>query len=499
MNMSLVLGGFAATGWLAYPPLSELAYSPGVGVDFWIWSIQIAGIGSLLSGINFLVTILKMRCKGMTLMRMPMFAWSVLGSMVLVIFAFPILTATLALLALDRSFGMHFFTADGGGNPMMYINLIWAWGHPEVYILILPAFGIFSEIVATFSRKRLFGYTSMVWAIGSITFLSFVVWLHHFFTMGAGANVNAFFGIMTMVIAVPTGVKVFNWLFTMYRGRIAMTSPMYWFLGFVITFTIGGVTGVLMAVPAIDFQVHNSLFLVAHFHNMIIGGVVFGYFAGITYWFPKIFGFKLNERLGRYAFWCWFVGFLLAFIPLYILGMMGATRRLDHYDASLGWQGLFIVAAVGVVFIAAGVALQILQVAVSIKQRKSNLDTTGDPWNGRTLEWSTVSPAPHYNFAVLPEVKDRDPFWATKQSKISPSKAEYEDIIMPKNTPMGLFIAGFAFLFGFGAIWHIVWLLPIGVLGVVSCIIIRSTQDTEYTLKATDIAKHEAAAKERYA
>ncbi|MEK7059585.1 MAG: cbb3-type cytochrome c oxidase subunit I, partial [Patescibacteria group bacterium] len=326
MNMSLVLGGFAATGWLAYPPLSELQYSPGVGVDFWIWSIQIAGIGSLLSGINFLVTIIKMRCKGMTLMRMPMFAWSVMGSMVLVIFAFPILTATLALLALDRTFGMHFFTATGGGNPMMYITLIWAWGHPEVYILILPAFGIFSELVATFSRKRLFGYSSMVWAIGAITFLSYVVWLHHFFTMGAGGNVNAFFGVMTMVIAVPTGVKVFNWLFTMYRGRIRFTTPMMWFLGFVVTFTIGGVTGVMLAVPAIDFQVHNSLFLVAHFHNMIIGGVVYGYLAGITYWFPKIFGFKLNERLGRYAFWCLFIGFLLAFIPLYILGIMGATR-----------------------------------------------------------------------------------------------------------------------------------------------------------------------------
>ncbi|MEK7594561.1 MAG: cytochrome o ubiquinol oxidase subunit I [Patescibacteria group bacterium] len=499
MNMSLVLGGFAATGWLAYPPLSELAYSPGVGVDFWIWSIQIAGIGSLLSGINFLVTILKMRCKGMTLMRMPMFAWSVLGSMVLVVIAFPILTVTLALLALDRSVGMHFFTAMGGGNPMMYINLIWAWGHPEVYILILPAFGIFSEIVATYSRKRLFGYTSMVWAIASITLLSFLVWLHHFFTMGAGANVNAFFGVMTMVIAVPTGVKVFNWLFTMYRGRIKLTTPMYWFLGFVVTFTIGGVTGVLMAVPAIDFQVHNSLFLVAHFHNMIIGGVVYGYYAGLTYWFPKIFGYKLNERLGRYAFWCWFVGFLLAFIPLYILGMMGATRRLDHYDASLGWQGLFIVAGVGVVIIVAGIGFQILQLIVSFKQRKANLDTTGDPWDGRTLEWSTRSPAPSYNFAVLPVVTGRDPFWESKHSKTEPTKPKYQDIVMPKNTPMGMVIAGFAFLIGFAAIWHIVWLAPIGVLGVIGCIIVRANLDTEYTITAGRLAKIEAAAEEQYA
>jgi cytochrome o ubiquinol oxidase subunit 1 len=402
INISLVIGGeFAATGWLAYPPLSGLAYSPGPGVDYWIWSVQIAGIGSLLSGVNFLVTILKMRTKGMSLMKMPVFCWSVLGSMSLVIFAFPILTVSLALLALDRTFGMHFFTSDFGGNPMMYVNLIWAWGHPEVYILILPAFGIFSEVVATFSGKRLFGYKSMVWAIGAIAVLSYVVWLHHFFTMGAGANVNAFFGIMTMVIAIPTGVKVFNWLFTMYRGRIRFNTPMLWFMGFVVTFTIGGVTGVMMSVPPADFQLHNSLFLVAHFHNMVIGGVVFGYFAGISYWFPKVFGFTLNERLGRYAFWCWIIGFATAFLPLYALGFMGATRRLDHYDSSMGWQSLFIVAGVGALIIGLGVVMQILQFIVSIKDRNKNRDTTGDPWNGRTLEWSTSSPAPVYNFAHL--------------------------------------------------------------------------------------------------
>ncbi len=493
INLSLVLGGFAATGWLAYPPLSETQFSPGVGVDFWIWSLQIAGIGSLLSGINFLVTILKMRCKGMTLMKMPMFCWSVLGSMVLVIFAFPILTATLTMLALDRSFGMHFFTSYYGGNPMMYINLIWAWGHPEVYILILPAFGVFSEVVATFSRKRLFGYTSMVWAIWAIVFLSFIVWLHHFFTMGAGANVNAFFGIMTMVIAVPTGVKIFNWLFTMYRGRILFASPMLWFLAFIVTFTIGGVAGVLMSVPAIDFQVHNSLFLVAHFHTMIIGGVVFGYFAGLTYWFPKTFGFKLNERLGKYAFWCWFIGFLTAFLPLYVLGMMGATRRLDHYDASLGWQGLFIVAAIGVAIIGLGVGFQILQLAFSIWKRKENLDKTGDPWNGRTLEWSTTSPSPYYNFAVLPEVNDRDAFWRMKQGQgLGPNKQQYEDIVMPRNTPMGLFIAAFAFIFGFAMIWHIYWLAVLGILGVAITLVIRlSDDDTEYKIPASEIKQME--------
>ncbi len=354
VNLSLIIGEFSPAGWLAYPPLSELRYSPGVGVDYWIWSLQIAGIGSLVSGINFIVTILKMRAAGMGLMKMPMFVWSVLGAMSLVIFAFPILTATLTMLALDRTLGMHFFTAGGGGNAMMYVNLIWAWGHPEVYILILPAFGVFSEVVATFSRKKLFGYTSMVLAIWGIVLLSFLVWLHHFFTMGAGADVNAFFGIMTMIIAVPTGVKVFNWLFTMYRGRIKFATPMLWFLGFIVLFTIGGVAGVLLAVPPADFQLHNSLFLVAHFHTMIVSGVLFGYFAGLTYWFPKMFGFMLNERLGKYAFWCWLVGFILAFVPLYFLGLMGATRRLDHYDPSLGWQPLFIVAGIGVAIIGFG-------------------------------------------------------------------------------------------------------------------------------------------------
>ena len=493
VNISLLLGGFSSGGWLGYPPLTELAYSPGPGVDYWIWSLQIAGVGSLLSGINFLVTILTKRAPGMTLMKMPIFAWSVLVTTVLIIFAFPILTATLGMLGLDRLMGMHFFTSDFGGNPMMYINLIWAWGHPEVYILILPAFGIFSEIVATFARKRLFGYTTMVWALFAIRFFSLVGWLHHFFTMGAGANVNAFFGIMTMVIAIPTGVKVFNWLFTMYRGRIKFSTPMLWFLSFVMTFTIGGVTGVLMAVPAIDFQVHNSLFLVAHFHNVIIGGVVFGYFAGLTYWFPKIFGFTLNERLGRYASYCWTVGFLVAFLPLYILGLMGATRRLDHYDASTGWQGLFIVAGFGVVIISVGIGLQLLQLVVSIVQRKKNRDLTGDPWNGRTLEWSVPSPAPFYNFAVTPVVHSRDQFWEEKQALHRHEQIEkpaYQDIYLPKNSSLGLVIAMFAFLIGFGLIWHMWWLAGIGLAGVIICIIVRtSNDDTEYLVTARELEK----------
>lgn len=494
INMSLVVGQFSAAGWLAYPPLSELKYSPGVGVDYWIWSLQIAGIGSLMSGINFMTTILKMRAPGMSMMRMPMFAWSVFGSMVLVAFAFPILTVTLTLLFLDRSMGMHFFTAAAGGDAMMYVNLIWAWGHPEVYILVLPAFGVFSEIVPTFSRKTLFGYTSMVWAIWGIVFLSFTVWLHHFFTMGAGADVNAFFGIMTMLIAVPTGVKVFNWLATMYRGRITFTSPMHWFLGFVFLFCSGGLTGVMMAVPAIDYQVHNSLFLVAHFHTMIISGVVYAFFAGLTYWFPKIFGFTLNERLGKYAAWCWIVGFVLAFFPLYALGLMGATRRLDHYDASLGWQPLFIVAAVGVAVICLGVAFQLLQLAYSIYKRKEYA-VGSDPWDARSLEWATASPPAEYNFAVVPVVTSRDAFWAMKRRKKPAAGPHYEPIRVMKNTPAPIILAGLALAIGFAAIWHMWWLMGLGFIGTLITLIVRlSNDDIERTISVTQIARIEETA-----
>jgi cytochrome o ubiquinol oxidase subunit 1 len=490
INMPLVVGEFSTAGWLAYPPLSELAYSPGVGVDYWIWALQIAGVGSLLSGINFFVTIVKMRAPGMTLMKMPIFTWSALTSTSLIMFAFPILTVTLALLALDRTMGMHFFTSDAGGNPMMYINLIWAWGHPEVYILVLPAFGVFSEVVATFSKKKLFGYTSMVIALIAIAVLSFTVWLHHFFTMGAGANVNTFFGIMTMIIAIPTGVKVFNWIFTMYRGRVEFKTPMLWFMGFIVTFTLGGLAGVMMSVPAMDFQFHNSLFLVAHFHTMIVGGVLFGAFAAFAYWFPKFTGFTLNETLGKIAFWFWIVGFLVAFIPLYILGFMGATRRIDHYDPSLGWQGLFIVAGLGVVLICVGVFFQLLQIVVSVWKRKQ-YKVSSDPWDARTLEWSTASPPPEYVFATIPTVNTRDAFW---ESKKHPSKKVpvYEDIWLPKNSGAG-FIAGmFALAFGGGIIWHIWWLAVISLVGVIVTLIIRLTNDeTEYRMPAAKVAKHE--------
>lgn len=489
INLFFIIGGeFANTGWLGITPLSELEFNPGVRVDYLIWSLQLSGLGSLLAAINFIVTIIKKRAPGMTLMKMPLFVWTSLCAMVLIISAFPVLTATTFLLWLDRFFEMHFFTAGFGGNQMMYINLIWMWGHPEVYILVLPAFGMFSEIAATFSQKKIFGYVSMVCAAIAITILSYLVWLHHFFTMGAGANVNSFFGIVTMLIAIPSGVQVFNWILTMFKGRVIFSSPMYWFIGFIITFIFGGMAGVFMASPPADFQVHNSLFLIAHFHTMIVGVALFGIFAGITYWFPKIMGFQLDERLGKRAFWLWLIGFFVSFIPLYLLGFMGATRRLDHYAASTHWQPLFIVATVGFVIIMCGCITQIFQIIISMKRKKQHLDTTGDPWNGRTLEWATTSPPPFYNFAVIPTVTSRDEFWNMKKQGHQPKK-QYEDIEMPKNTGMGIYISAFAFLVGFALVWHILWLGILGVIGAIACIIIRSFDEhTEYELSAEEIA-----------
>jgi cytochrome o ubiquinol oxidase subunit 1 len=463
VNVSLVVGEFARTGWLAYPPLSELQFSPGVGVDYYLWALQISGIGTLLAGINMVTTILKLRAPGMTYMRMPVFCWTALASSLLIVAAFPILTATFGMLLLDRYVGMHFFTNDGGGNFMMYINLIWAWGHPEVYILVLPAFGIFSEVIATFSGKALFGYRSMVLATMAICVLSFMVWLHHFFTMGAGADVNAVFGIMSMIIAIPTGVKLFNWLFTLYRGRIRFEVPLLWAIGFMVTFAVGGMTGVLMAVPPADFVLHNSLFLVAHFHNVIIGAVVFGAMAGYNYWFPKAFGFTLDKRLGAVSFWCWLIGFYLAFMPLYALGLLGMTRRMQHY-ADLSWQPYLIVAEVGAVVILGGIVATIAQLVVSIRTRDRRRDVTGDPWNARTLEWSTASPPPAYNFAVLPQVESVDAFWAMKQRGPSAPAEEYESIEMPRNSPNGFVTAFFAVLTGFAMIWHIWWMAILGLV-----------------------------------
>jgi cytochrome o ubiquinol oxidase subunit 1 len=493
VNISLVVGEFARTGWLPYPPLSEIAYSPGVGVDYYLWALQISGVGTLLTGVNFVTTVLKIHAPGMTYMRMPMFCWTTLASNLLIVAAFPILTATLAMLLLDRYLGFHFFTNEAGGNVMMFMNLIWAWGHPEVYILILPAFGIFSEVISTFSGKPLFGYRSMVMATMAICILSFTVWLHHFFTMGAGADVNAIFGIASMIIAVPTGVKVFNWLFTMYGGRVVHSPPILWSVGFMVTFVIGGMTGVLLAVPPADFVLHNSLFLVAHFHNVIIGGLLFGAFAGYNYWFPKAFGFRLHEGLGKAAFWCWLIGFYVAFMPLYVVGLMGMTRRMQHYDVS-AWRPWLLIAAGGAVIILAGIILQIAQLAVSIRRREELRDETGDPWDGRSLEWATPSPPPAFNFAVLPRVEGQDAYWGVKQRARQQARLGeepgYSAIEMPRNSPTGVICAFFATLMGFALIWHIWWIVALAALGAYATFVVFAWRDrVEYIIPADVVAR----------
>ncbi len=493
INVSLVVGEFSRTGWLPYPPLSELAYSPGVGVDYYLWSLEIAGVGTLLSGVNLVTTILKIHAPGMTYLRMPMFCWTSLASNLLIVAAFPIFTATLGMLLLDRYLGFHFFTNEAGGNVMMFMNLIWAWGHPEVYILILPAFGVFSEVVSTFSQKPLFGYRSMVAATMAICVLAFSVWLHHFFTMGAGGDVNGIFGIMSMIIAVPTGVKIFNWLFTMYGGRVKFDVPMLWAIGFMVTFVIGGATGVLLAVPPADFTLHNSLFLVAHFHNVVIGGVLFGAFAGYTYWFPKAFGFRLDERLGKWAFWCWLVGFYVAFMPLYVLGLEGMTRRMQHYDVP-GWRPWLLVAAVGAVIILAGIVLMVAQLVVSIRNRDSLRDETGDPWNGRSLEWATASPPPAFNFAVLPEVSGEDAYWGIKErarrDAVLGEEPEYVDIEVPRNSATGVVCAFFATILGFALIWHIWWMAAVGLVCAFATFVVFAWRDrTEYVVTAAEAGR----------
>ncbi|SCB37791.1 cytochrome o ubiquinol oxidase subunit I [Rhizobium multihospitium] len=489
--ISLFIGEFAKTGWLAYPPLSGIAYSPDVGVDYYIWGLQVAGIGTTLSGINLIATIVKMRAPGMTFMKMPVFTWTSLCTNILIVASFPILTATLALLTLDRYAGTNFFTNDLGGNPMMYVNLIWIWGHPEVYILILPAFGVFSEVVATFCGKRLFGYASMVYATCVIMILSYLVWLHHFFTMGSGASVNSFFGITTMIISIPTGAKLFNWLFTMYHGRIRYEPPMLWTVGFMVTFTIGGMTGVMLAVPPADFVLHNSLFLIAHFHNVIIGGVLFGMFAGVNYWFPKAFGFKLDPFWGKMSFWFWQIGFWFAFMPLYILGLMGVTRRVSQFDDP-SLQIWFIIAAFGAGLIAIGIACFLIQLAVSFMKREELRDHTGDPWGGRTLEWSTSSPPPAYNFAFTPIVYDHDAWWDMKNRGYVRPTEGFIPIHMPKNTGTGIILGVLSIGFAFGMIWYMWWLAAITFVAMLVVTIGHTfNYKRDYHIPADEVVKTE--------
>jgi len=497
VQISLIVGEFAKTGWLPFPPLSEIKYSPGVGVDYYLWSLEISGIGTLIAGINLVTTVLKLHAPGMTYMRMPMFCWATLASNLLIVAAFPVLTATLSMLVLDRYAGFHFFTDDGGGNVMMFMNLIWIWGHPEVYIVILPAFGLISEIVSTFSQKPLFGYRSMVLAMMAICILSFMVWLHHFFTMGPGGDVNAVFGILSMIIAVPTGVKIFNWGFTMYGGRIVYSTAMLWSVGFIITFAIGGLTGVLHAVPPADFVLHNSMFIVAHFHNVLVGGTLFAAFAGYTFWFPKAFGFRLHEGLGKASFWFWIVGFYLTFIPMYILGLEGMTRRLQHFDVA-AWYPWVLVAGGGGVITLVGIILQIVQLTLSIRDREKLRDYTGDPWNGRSLEWSTSSPPPSFNFAVIPRIERPDAYWSMKQDAVKrgclPEEPHYEPIEMPRNSPTGVVCAFFASIIGFAMIWHIWWLVGVGIFGAYATFVVFAWRDVdEYKIPAEEVARFDRA------
>lgn len=498
INISLFIGEFSNVGWLGYPPVSELQFNPGVGVDYYIWAVQISGIGTLLTGVNFFTTIVKMRAPGMKWMHLPVFTWTAFFTNIMILTTFPILTATISMLSLDRYLGMHFFTNDGGGNVMLYLNLIWAWGHPEVYILILPAFGVFSEIAATFSGKSLFGYKTMVYASGAITVLGSIVWVHHFFTMGAGADVNTFFGIMTMFIAVPTGVKIFNWLFTMYKGRVRFEGPMNWIVGFMITFSIGGMTGVMLAMPAADWVLHNSLFLVAHFHNVIIGGVFFGYIAGMNYWFPKVFGYKLRDSWGKWAFRFWFVGFYLSFIPLYIVGIEGMTRRLNHYD-NPNWHPWLLVACVGVFVLTLGVICQVGQLVFAIvdavNKKHDAQDLTGDNWgSGRTLEWSIPSPVPHYNFARLPVIRGLDTFETEKELGRPKPVSELQPIHMPKYSSLGPILGFFTFLLGFAMVWHIWWLAIVGLVGAFIAVVVRSADlDIDYYVPVEEIRADEEA------
>ena len=497
VNVSLVIGEFARTGWWPSPPLSEVAYSPGVGVDYYLWAIQISGVGTLMSGINLTTTILKMRAPGMSYLRMPMFCWTALASNLLIVAAFPILTATLAMLTLDRYLGFHFFTDERGGNSMMFMNLFWAWGHPEVYILALPGYGIFSEVISTFSSKPLFAYRSMVAATMAILVLSFMVWLHHFFTMGPGGDVNGIFGITSMIIAVPTGVKVFDWMFTMYGGRIRFTTPMLWSIGFIVTFVVGGATGVLLAVPPADFVLHNSLFLVAHFHNVMVSAVVFAAFAGYSYWFPKAFGFRLHEGWGQAAFGFSFAGFIAVFAPLYVVGILGMTRRMQHYDVP-EWRPWVLAAGAGVILMAIGVVCQIVQLVVSIRRRDELRDVTGDPWDGRSLEWATASPPPCFNFAVMPQVHGEEAYWGIKQAAREQRRLRdepaYEPIEMPLNSPTGFICAFFATLVGFAMIWHIWWMAALGLVGAFGTFVVFAWRDTvEYEIPAEQVAAFDRA------
>jgi cytochrome aa3-600 menaquinol oxidase subunit 1 len=471
-NISFVIGGSPDAGWTSYFPLAGTEFSESVGTNYYMIALQIAGLGTLMTGINFITTILRMRAPGMTLMKMPMFTWSSLVANVIIVFAFPVLTVALAMGTMDRLFGTNFFTTTNGGMDMLWANLFWVWGHPEVYILIMPAFGIYSEVISTFARRNLYGYKSMVASMVVISLLSFLVWVHHFFTMGQGALTNSIFSITTMAIAVPTGVKIFNWLFTLWKGKITITTPMLYSLLFIPLFTIGGVTGVMLAMSAADYQYHNTMFLVAHFHNVIIPGVVFAMLAGLTYYWPKMFGFMLNEKIGKWTAWLLSIGFVLAFFPMYITGLDGQARRMYTYSESTGFGPLNMVSFGGAVIMAVGFALIVYNIYYSVRYASRNI--SADPWDARSLEWATHSPVPEYNFAITPQVNSSQAFWDAKKNGHELFKGEYEKIHMPNNSGLPVILGGIFFVWGFAFVFAIWPLLILATLGVFACMAYRS-------------------------
>jgi len=479
LNLSWFLGGAPDAGWTSYASLAM--NSTGHGIDFYVLGLQIAGAGTLMGGINFIATIVNMRAPGMTYLRMPLFSWATLITSVLILFAFPALTINLFLLMFDRMFDSAFFDVAAGGNTIIYQHLFWIFGHPEVYILILPLFGLFSDVFSTFSKKRLFGYTAMVFATMLIAFLGFMVWAHHMFTVGLGPVANSIFAVATMAIAVPTGIKIFNWLATMWGGSITINSAMLWALGFIPTFTIGGMTGVMLGSNVADYQYHDTYFVVAHFHYVIVGGTVFGIFAALHYWWPKMFGKILHEGLGKLTFWTFFVGFHMTFFIQHFLGLMGMPRR---YWVFLEDQGLDLgnlISTIGAFFMAFGVIVFLYNIIItSVKGEQAS----ADPWDGRTLEWTVSSPPPYYNFEQLPLVRGLDPLWIEKtegKGKMAPGEP-LNDVHMPNGSILpflmsfGFFVAGLGFIYQTG---NVFWYLALygGMAFAIGCMLIRSLKD----------------------
>ncbi|PFG06855.1 cytochrome c oxidase subunit 1 [Bacillus sp. es.034] len=467
LNLSWFMGGAPDAGWTSYASLSIA--SPGHGIDFYVLGLQIAGAGTLIGGINFLVTIINMRAPGMTYMRMPLFTWTVFVTSALILFAFPALTVGLFLMLFDRMFGANFFDVANGGNTIIWEHFFWIFGHPEVYILVLPAFGIFSEIIPHFSRKRLFGYSSMVFATVLIGFLGFMVWAHHMFTVGLGPIANAIFAVATMAIAVPTGIKIFNWLLTMWGGSLRFTTPMLYAVAFIPTFVAGGVTGIMLASAAADYQFHDTYFVVAHFHYVIVGGVVFALLAGTHYYWPKMFGTMLNDFLGKIAFWLFFIGFHLTFFIQHFLGLMGMPRRVWTFLPGQGFETANLISSIGAGFMGVAVIVYIINI---ISTQVKGVKVSNDPWgDGRTIEWAIPSPPPFYNFKQTPLIRGLDAYWLEKMEGnkgLTPAEP-IGDIHMPNNSILPFFISLGLFIAAFGAMYHVddkAWALPVLIIGM---------------------------------